>query len=75
MCGEGRCDDMAVDLLPRVLVRRDEVAKARAELDHLDAELSNLQTALESGTSPLGLCSEGSDVDGTDPPDCAAACM
>ena len=48
MCAEGRCDDMAVDLLPRITARRAEVALARAELDHLDAELRHLQQSIEA---------------------------
>lgn len=50
MCGEGRCDDMAVDLLPRIVARRLEVANARAELDHLDTELAALERSLRDGT-------------------------
>jgi MerR family mercuric resistance operon transcriptional regulator len=54
MCGDGRCDDMAVDLLPRIVARRLEVADARAELDHLDAELATLERTLRSGaTQPI----------------------
>lgn len=49
MCGDGRCDDMAVDLLPRIVARRLEVANARAELDHLDAKLAILERTLRCG--------------------------
>ncbi len=59
LCGDGRCDDMSNDLLPRILQRRAEVAAARAELDHLDRELANLEQALQSGASPSSLCCEG----------------
>jgi len=48
-CATGHCDDMAVDLLPRLTARRAEVAAARAELDHLDRELARLETALQQG--------------------------
>lgn len=57
-CAEGRCDDMATDLLPRIVARRAEVASARAELDHLDAELRLVERALRSGATELGLCDE-----------------
>jgi DNA-binding transcriptional MerR regulator len=53
MCGEGRCDDMAVDLLPRIVARRREVASARVELDHLDAELATLERTLRGGDRPM----------------------
>ena len=49
MCSEGRCDEMTADLLPRIAERRAEIAKARSELDHLDAELVNLTRTLHSG--------------------------
>lgn len=49
MCGDGRCDDMAVGLLPRIVARRLEVANAREELDHLDAELETLERTLRGG--------------------------
>ena len=60
-CADGRCDDMAVDLLPRLVARRAEVASARAELDHLDAELATVERALRSGATNLGLC-EGNEA-------------
>jgi DNA-binding transcriptional MerR regulator len=55
MCGEGRCDEMAVDLLPRIVARRSEVASARAELDHLDMELATLERRLR-GEQPQAEC-------------------
>jgi MerR family transcriptional regulator, copper efflux regulator len=55
LCGEGRCDEMAVDLLPRIVARRSEVASARAELDHLDAELASLERKLR-GEQPQLNC-------------------
>jgi DNA-binding transcriptional MerR regulator len=48
-CGDGRCDDMAADLLPRLAIRRAEVARRRTELDHLDAELERLERAIREG--------------------------
>lgn len=48
-CATGRCDDMATDLLPRLIARRVEVATARAELDHLDRELARLEASLQAG--------------------------
>ena len=56
MCSNGRCDDMAVDLLPRVVARRAEVAQARAELDHLDAALRTLQATIEAGGALPAMC-------------------
>ena len=56
LCSDGRCDEMAVDLLPQIALRRREVARARAEIDHLDTELGNLEQALRSGANQLGLC-------------------
>ena len=48
-CADGRCDEMATDLLPRIVARRAEVASARAELDHLDAELGRVERLLRGG--------------------------
>lgn len=64
-CSSGRCDEMAVNLLPQVVARRDEIARARAELDHLDARLTTLELALRDGGTELGLNCEGS-VDAED---------
>ena len=43
------CDVMETQLLDRVDERRQAVAAARAELDHLDRELAALQGSLRSG--------------------------
>jgi MerR family mercuric resistance operon transcriptional regulator len=59
MCAEGRCDDMAVDLLPLIASRRLEVERARAELDHLDAELRRLQQRIEDGGELPSMCTAG----------------
>lgn len=48
-CATGRCDEMAVELLPRLTARRHEIATARAELDHLDAELARLEATIQRG--------------------------
>ena len=48
-CATGHCDEMAIDLLPRLTTRRAEVAAARAELDHLDRELARLESSLQRG--------------------------
>lgn len=54
MCSEGRCDEMAANLMPQVVVRRAEIANARAELDRLDAALVRLQRTLHrGGTQPV----------------------
>lgn len=57
-CADGRCDEMATDLLPRIEARRAEVASARAELDHLDAELAQVERALRGGASAFNVCDE-----------------
>ena len=63
-CADGRCDEMAIDLLPRILERRAEVVRAPAELDHLDAQLGRLEQALRAGANELGICTEkGADDD------------
>ena len=67
-CADGRCDDMATDLLPRIEARRAAVASARAELDHLDAELRRIEHALRDGATELGLCDDGGALD--DSTDC-----
>jgi hypothetical protein len=53
MCAEGHCDEMAVNLLPAIAARREEVAHARTELDHLDAELATLERRLRPGPTDL----------------------
>ncbi len=59
-CSDGHCDEMAVGLLPSLTERRAEVARARAELDHLDAMLATLERTLRDGTD-TGLCAEPGD--------------
>lgn len=58
MCADGRCDAMAIDLLPQIVARRSEVAAARAELDHLDAQLANAERALRMEEPVTSFCSE-----------------
>ena len=56
MCSEGRCEDMADQLEDRVAERRASVAAAIAELEHVDAELANLQRVLATGAPQTSLC-------------------
>jgi DNA-binding transcriptional MerR regulator len=56
LCSDGRCDEMRGDLLLRLAERRRDVAAARAELDHLDAELAAVTLALETGDPQPSLC-------------------
>lgn len=63
MCSEGRCDEMAADLMPQIVERRTEIAKARDELDHLEAELAKLEHTLRSGEPEPMLCLGRWDVD------------
>ena len=58
MCADGRCDAMAIDLLPQIVARRSEVAAARAELDHLDAPLANMEHVLRMEEPVTTLCAE-----------------
>ena len=58
MCADGRCDAMAIDLLPQIVARRSEVAAARAELDHLDAQLANAERALRMEEPITNFCDE-----------------
>lgn len=77
-CAEGRCDEMATDLRPRIEARRSALANARAEIDHLDAELRQIERALRDGATEVGLCDgegafddsadAGSDSDDSDRP-------
>jgi MerR family copper efflux transcriptional regulator len=53
MCSAGHCDEMADDLLPQLVIRRLEIAKARAELDHLDTQLTRLEEALRNGETQV----------------------
>ncbi len=68
LCSSGRCDVMADDLLPQLATRREQVQSAREELDHLDARLALLETAIHGGKTELGL--EGVCC-ATDDQDCA----
>ena len=57
LCQDGQCDAMETQLLDRIDERRQAVAVARAELDHLDRELAALQGSLRSGRElPLACC-------------------
>lgn len=56
MCSEGHCEDMADELGQRVAERRASVAVAIAELQHLDAELANLERVLATGAPQASLC-------------------
>lgn len=63
LCAIGRCEEMASDLLLRIAARRTEAAAARAELDHLDAELVGLKHALRTGQPRSALCLERRNAD------------
>jgi MerR family transcriptional regulator, copper efflux regulator len=56
LCAADRCDEMSTQLLERVRDRRAAVAAARAELDHLERELGNLEAALDGGRPKTNLC-------------------
>ena|SRR6478735_7616173 len=60
LCQDGRCDDMETQLLPKVRERRAAVARARAELDHLDRELAATEAALaaKGRQLPLACCAD-----------------
>lgn len=58
MCADGHCDAMAIDLLPQIVARRSEVAAARAELDHLDAQLAHAERALRMEEPVTSFCAE-----------------
>ena len=64
MCAAGRCDEMGTNLSDRLTERRQEIAAARAELDHLDAELARLQRLMGEGGSIGNLCIEKGETDG-----------
>jgi MerR family transcriptional regulator, copper efflux regulator len=53
LCQDGECATMERQLLDRIDERRQAVARARAELDHLDRELADLERALAAGRRPL----------------------
>jgi DNA-binding transcriptional MerR regulator len=57
LCQDGQCDVMEVQLLDRLVERRQQVAAARAELDHLDRELATLEHSMRTGRMlPLSCC-------------------
>jgi MerR family copper efflux transcriptional regulator len=57
LCQDGRCDVMEEQLLDRIARRRQEIATARAELDHLDRELATLERSARAGRMlPLAPC-------------------
>lgn len=56
MCAADDCKGMADQLTGRLADRRREVAAARVELDHLDAELAALERALASGQPGTTFC-------------------
>jgi DNA-binding transcriptional MerR regulator len=70
LCAGGQSDVLVERLRTGVRVRRRDVAAARVELEHLDAELARLEARLEAGStatvcigdcdgSPPGACSCG----------------
>jgi MerR family transcriptional regulator, copper efflux regulator len=56
LCAAERCDEMAVELLDLVHGRRAAVVAARAELDHLEKELTSLELTLAAGEPKRNLC-------------------
>lgn len=56
MCAADDCEGMADQLVGLLAHRRREVAAARVELDHLDAELAALERTLTSGEPRIGCC-------------------
>ncbi len=57
LCRDGECDAMEEQLLERIGERRQAIAAARAELDHLDRALETLQGSMRAGTMlPLACC-------------------
>ena len=55
MCSEGT-SGVSDQLSARLAARRAEVVQARLELDHLDAELANLERELKAGEACELLC-------------------
>jgi len=58
LCAADRCDDMEADLLGVVRERRAAVAATRAELDHLERELTELEVALAGREQMSEACCE-----------------
>ncbi len=56
LCAADRCDEMAGQLIDVVRQRRAAVVAARAELDHLEGELAQLEAALDGGAPKTSLC-------------------
>lgn len=56
LCRDGQCDVMGAQLMDRLTERRQAIASARAELDHLDRELAGLQATMRSGRRPPLAC-------------------
>lgn len=57
LCRDGQCEVMEEQLLDRLTERRQAIAAARAELDHLDRELEGLQASMRSKRMvPLACC-------------------
>ncbi len=52
LCVEGRCEDVSVGLREVIRDRRAEIARRRAELDHLDRKLQVLDENLLAGSKP-----------------------
>ncbi len=52
LCVQGRCDDVSAGLRELVRDRRAEIARRRAELDHLDRNLRILDENLVAGAKP-----------------------
>lgn len=68
LCQDDQCDTMERQLLDRLGERRAAVAAARAELDHLDRELANLQGAIRKGGRELPvLCQDERRTDDATP--------
>jgi DNA-binding transcriptional MerR regulator len=59
LCAADRCDEMETDLLGVVRERRAAVAATRAELDHLERELTELEGALAGREQMTEACCEG----------------
>ena len=60
LCQDGECTFMQQRLLEQLDERRAAVARARAELDHLERELTAVQQALRDGRRTLpAMCSDG----------------
>lgn len=63
MCADGACEEMDGELLPQLGRRREEIAAARAELDHLDTQLAGLEDAIRAGRFREQSCCEHEEGD------------